>query len=275
MLSTAMESVAGGKQVRVARTGKGPPIVLLHGYPDNLQIWCELAPLLADRFETIAFDWPGLGFSDAWSGGTTPGHQAERLLALLDHWQIARAHIIGSDMGGQPALVFAARYPDRIRRLIVMNSLTHFDAETSWEIRILRQFGWNRIILRHIPYLVFRRAERTFLPAGTRLPRDLRADFWDSFRREENRRFLVRLCAGYQGTLARLPEIYRKIACPTLALWGGADRHFPPIHAERLCADIAVARMSILTAGEHWMMWDRAEDVASHIRSFLAGDESH
>ena len=150
-----------------------------------------------------------------------------------------------------------------------MNSLTHFDAETSWEIRIMRRFGWNRFVLRHLPALVFRRAERTFLAAGKHLPPDLRADFWSSFRREENRRFLVRLCAGYQGTLARLPEAYRKIGCPALALWGGSGRHFPPIHAERLCEDIPGARMTILDGAHHWMMWDRAEETALHIRDFL------
>src|SRR5207253_909928 len=140
-------------------------------------------PALADRFEVIAFDWPGMGQSDAWTGGTTPGHQAERLCKLLDWWGIERAHIAGADMGGQPALVFAARYPTRIGRLIVMNSLTHGDAETSWEIRVLRKFGWNRLILRRFPALVFRPAERTFLPAGTRLAPELRSDLWESFRR--------------------------------------------------------------------------------------------
>jgi pimeloyl-ACP methyl ester carboxylesterase len=211
-----------------------------------------------------------MGFSDAWSGGTTPTHQADRLCQLMDHWEIDSAHIAGSDMGGQPGLVFAGRYPHRVRRLIVMNSLTHGDAQTSWEIRILREFGWNRAILRRFPALVFRRAERTFLPKGRRLPPDLRADLWESFRRAEVRRYLVRLCAGYQGTLARLPETYRRIACPTLALWGGADRHFPPIHADRLCADIPGAQKVILPAAEHWMMWYRAEEVARHVDRFLS-----
>ena len=257
------------ERLRIARMGYGPPLLLLHGYPDNLQIWCELAPILAASFEVICFDWPGMGYSDTWSGGTTPAHQADRLRVLLDHWQIDRAHIAGSDMGGQPALVFAARYPHRVGRLVVMNSLTHGDAETSWEIRILRKFGWNRVILRRLPALVFRRAEHTFLPKSARLPPELRADLWQSFRRTEVRRFLVRLCAGCQGTLARLPETYRQVTCPTLALWGGADRHFPPAHAERLCADIPTAQKVILPDAEHWMMWYRAGEVARQIDRFL------
>ena len=63
------------------------------------------------------------------------------------------------------------------------------------------------MILRRLPGTVFRRAERTFLPRGDRLPADLRADLWDAFRRPEVRAFIAKMCAGYQGTLPRLPEL--------------------------------------------------------------------
>ena len=68
-----------GKRVRFARAGSGPPIVFLHGYPDTLQIWSNIAARLANNFEVIAFDWPGIGESDAWSGGATPFDLAKRL----------------------------------------------------------------------------------------------------------------------------------------------------------------------------------------------------
>ena len=44
MLTTVVETWDGGRRLRVARLGAGPPTVFLHGYPDNLQIWCELLP---------------------------------------------------------------------------------------------------------------------------------------------------------------------------------------------------------------------------------------
>src|SRR5437016_14306344 len=113
MLATTFEMIQG-RRLRVARVGSGPPMILLHGYPDNLQIWSELVPRLADRFEVIAFDWPGMGYSDEWAGGATPAHMSDRLLTLLNEWRIERAGIIGIDMGGQPALTFAARHPDRM-----------------------------------------------------------------------------------------------------------------------------------------------------------------
>ncbi len=267
MLPTTIEPHARGK-VRVARLGHGPPLVLLHGYPDNLQIFCELAPRLADRFEVIAFDWPGMGESDPWPGGLTPTHLADRLLSLLDAWSIERATLVGMDMGGQPALAFAVRHPHRVSRVVVMNSLVMWDAETSWEIRVLRRFRWNEVILRTLPRVVFARAERTFLPPGTRLPPALRADLWETFRRPEVRRTIARMCGGYQGALPRLARSYPEIRCPLLALWAGRDPHFPPVHAERLHEAVPGSKLEILPDAEHWMPWHLPDVVTEHILRF-------
>ena len=269
MLHTTIETLPTGKRVRVARLGTGPPLVLLHGYPDNLQIWCELAVQLADRFEVIAFDWPGMGYSDSWPGGTTPFHMADRLLTLLDYFRLEQISLVGMDMGGQPALAFAAKHQERVRHLIVMNSLVLWDEKTSWEIRVLRKFGWNRLILRRLPRAVFRRAEMTFLPRGVKLSPDLRADLWECFRQSEVRSFIARMCAGYQGTLPRLPELYQRIDCPTLVLWGERDQHFPPAHAARLHAAIQGSVLQIIPHAEHWMAWYLADEVAKRIRHFV------
>ena len=270
MLPTGVQKLSSGRLLRIARVGSGPPLVLLHGYPDNLQIWSELAMRLADQFEVIAFDWPGMGYSEPWSGGTTPFHMAERLYKILDELGIERASLVGMDMGGQPALVFAANYPERIDRLVVMNSLVLWDEDTSWEIQVLRKYGWNRFILRKFPHSVFWRAERSFLPRGRKLPSELRADMWKSFSENEVRFFIARLCAGYQGTLMQLPDAYQKITCPTLVLWGEQDQHFPPNHATRLSALIPGSSLKIIPEAKHWMAWYLPDTVAQSIRTFLA-----
>ena len=196
-------------------------------------------------------------------------HMADRLLALLDAWNIDQADVLALDMGGQPALAFAARHPERIRRLVIMNSLVFGDEKTSWEIRILRKFGWNRFLLRKLPRLVFWRAKKTFLPRGVRLPEELVQDFWGGFRQPAVRDFIAKMCAGYQGTLPRLPELYAHIRCPTLVLWSGQDKHFPPRHAERLHSAIPNSHLEIIPEAEHWMPWYLADLVASRIRAFL------
>jgi pimeloyl-ACP methyl ester carboxylesterase len=226
---------------------------------------------LADRFEVIAFDWPGMGYSDEWPGGATPVHLANRLLALVNYWGFETITLVGMDMGGQPALAFAAKYPDRVQHLVVMNSLVFGDEATSWEIRILRQFGWNRLILRRLPQIVFRRAEQTFLPHDIRLSDRLRTDFWGAFRDQEVRTFISKMCAGYQGTLLSLPQLYPTIKCPTLVMWGEHDKHFPPVHAQRLQAAIPGSKLQIVPRAGHWMAWTMAEALAVQILAFVAG----
>ena len=79
------------------------------------------------------------------------------------------------------------------------------------------------------------------------------------------------MCAGYQGTLPRLPELYRTITAPTLVLWAGRDKHFPIAHAQRLHAAIPGSHLQVLRDAEHWMPWYRADELASRLGAFLVG----
>lgn len=262
MLAASIE-VIGGKRLRVARLGEGPPVLLLHGYPDTLQIWSNLAPLLAARFQVIAFDWPGMGESEAWSGGATPYDLARRVVTLLDHWNFARAIIAGHDMGGQAALAVAALAPDRVERLVVMNSLVIPDAPTSWEIRLLRRFRINQWLLRHMPRTVFNHAVATSIVEP--LPSELTGQLWSQFRKRGTREFVVRMCAGYEGTLQRLAASYPSIAVPTRILWAANDRHFPPHHGRVLHERMPNSDLHMINGAEHWMVLTHAAEVAELI----------
>lgn len=253
----------------MARIGSGPPLVLLHGYPDNLQVWSAVAPQLSRSFEVIALDWPGMGESEAWPGGASPFHMAERLVALLDAWQLKDAHLVAADMGGQAALACAAKFSSRVASVVVMNSLVLWDEKTSWEIALLRRFGWNRWLLRHAPRVIFQRALRTFLSRGEHLDAEIRADFWRCFRQRSVREFVIRMCAGYQGTLPLLARLYSDINAPTLVLWAENDKHFPVAHATRLCTAIRESRLEIVPSAEHWMMLSQADEVADRIKRFV------
>lgn len=268
MLATSIES-HGGHALRVARVGSGPAVILLHGYPDNLQVWSELAPRLAHCCEVIAFDWPGMGYSEAWKGGATPFDFARRLRTLMNGWKIETAAIIGHDMGGQPALAFAAEYPERVSGLVVMNSLVIWDEKTSWEIALLRKFGWNRVLLERMPRTVFFRAVRTFLPRGYKLSAELRSDLWASFERPEVRKFVVRMCAGYQGTLPRLKQLYPTIRTPSLFLWAERDKHFPVAHGRKLAEMVPGAKFEEIARAGHWMALNLAEEVSARILPFF------
>jgi pimeloyl-ACP methyl ester carboxylesterase len=209
-----------------------------------------------------------MGDSEAWSGGATPLLMAKRLRQLLDDWQIDKAHLVGQDMGGQPALVFAAEYPERVHSLMVMNSLVSSAAATSWEIEWLRRFGVNRLLLRHFPRLIFGRALYTFLPRAAGLEPAVRADMWRAFRQAGVREFIVRMCAGYEAQLPRLSQWYRRVQCPTLILWAERAKYFPLAHATYLQTQILQAQLAVVRGGTHWMVVAQPAEVAAHIQRF-------
>lgn len=265
MLATTHELIDGNR-LRVAHLGDGPPLVLLHGYPDTLQIWSALVPRLARRFHAIAFDWPGLGESDPWIGGVSPDDLAGRVVRLLDRWQLERATLVAHDIGGQAALAAAIAAPERIASLVVMNTLAFPDERTSLEIALLRRTGLNALFLRHFPRSVFRRAVAT---SAGKLPRALRDDLWRHFARRDARDVIVRLCAAYERALPALAARYASIRVPTTILWASRDHHFPPAHGRRLQRTIAGSRLAILDNANHWMALERAEEIAAAI------DDSH
>ncbi len=272
MLLPSTRETHDGHALRVARLGEGEPgepLVCLHGYPDNLQIFSRLLPAVAPFARAIAFDWPGLGQSEPWTGGASPFQQADRVVKLLDAWGIRRASVLGLDMGGQPALALAAMHPERVGRLVVMNSLVLPDVATSWEIALLRRYGANRQLLLRLPRAVFWRACRTFLRRGESVDPDVLDDFWQSFQRREVREFVVRMCAGYEAALPRLATLYPTVATPTLVLWAEDDKHFPKAQAERLAAILPRAELEILGGGGHWMAYTSASQVAARLRRFL------
>jgi len=267
LLATRLEGEPG-RRLRVARLGTGPPLVLLHGYPDNLQIWCRAAPLLSRAHQVLAFDWPGMGESDEREGEADPQGLARRLQELLDGWGLQRVSLLAMDMGAPPALVFAALRPERVAAVVVLNSLLFGDEETSREIRVMRRLALNGLALRFAPRLVFGRVVRTSLPAGDGLDPGLSGDLWASFARRGVRRYLARLCAGYERALPELPGLYARMRCPTLALWGERDHHFPPAHGRRLAQLVPGARLEVIPRAGHWMALSHPEAVAERVLAF-------
>jgi pimeloyl-ACP methyl ester carboxylesterase len=270
MLRTGVEAHFG-RQLRIARLGNGPPLILLHGYPDTLQVWHRLADQLKDSFQVIAFDWPGMGYSDPWPGGATPFHMADRVVTLLDLWKIKSAYIAGIDMGGQPAAALAIRHPARVRSLIVMNSLLQWNAATSWEIAILRRFKWNRFALQRFPGLVFNHAIRTFLPHGETLDDAVRSDMWECFKHPHIREYIVRMCAAFEGSLPQLAAEYSRLQVPTLLLWAEHDKHFPVQHAKSVELAAASVQVRIVPGAHHWMPLSMSSLIANYIRGFTQG----
>jgi pimeloyl-ACP methyl ester carboxylesterase len=112
--------VPGGDLHVVDQPGDGPAIVLLHGFPDDWRIYQQLIPHLAPR-RAVAFDFLGYGRS-ARPARPDPGQHVTELTAVLDALEIERAVLVGHDAGGPVAVDVTLASPDRVARLILMNT---------------------------------------------------------------------------------------------------------------------------------------------------------
>jgi pimeloyl-ACP methyl ester carboxylesterase len=97
--------------------GSGPPLVLLHGWPQHSLMWHTIGPILAERFTVIAPDQRGVGMSSITPGGYDKTTMAKDLAGLLDRLGIGAVYLAGYDLGAGPAAAFARDYPDRVKRV--------------------------------------------------------------------------------------------------------------------------------------------------------------
>jgi pimeloyl-ACP methyl ester carboxylesterase len=120
------ERMAGdGIDLHVVVAGKGPPVILLHGFPENWRSWLQQIPALAAAgFSVLAPDMRGYNLS-----GRPPEREAYKLdhlvadvAALVRASGYARAHIVGHDWGGIIAWSFADRYPQLVDKLVILNA---------------------------------------------------------------------------------------------------------------------------------------------------------
>ena len=97
--------------------GEGPPLLLVHGWPENWYAWRLLMPALARDFEVVAVDQRGMGLSDKPAGGYDTGTLAHDLVALMNALGHEWFAVVGHDTGFAIAYALAADHPHRIARV--------------------------------------------------------------------------------------------------------------------------------------------------------------
>ncbi len=108
---------ANGATFHVARTGQGPALLLLHGWPEFWLTWEPVMTRLAERFTLLAPDLRGFGDSDKPDGPFGPADHAEDLLALLEALGVEKAGVVGHDVGGGVMQPLVRQAPERIAGL--------------------------------------------------------------------------------------------------------------------------------------------------------------
>ncbi|MBW7932112.1 MAG: alpha/beta hydrolase [Gemmatimonadaceae bacterium] len=220
------------------------PVLLVHGTSASLHTWDGWADSLRATRRVIRFDLPGFGLTGpSPDGDYTMDAYVRTVIAVLDTLGVRRAVIGGNSLGGGVAWHVAVAHPDRVAKLILVDAVGYPFVSQSVPIgfRLARIPVLNVLIQRLLPRSVVEQSVRNVVGDPARITPELIERYYDITRREGNRAALVarfRQSGGDTDTTA-----IRRLAVPTLILWGERDRLIPPDNAARFGRDIAGSRV--------------------------------
>jgi haloacetate dehalogenase len=228
----------GEVSLRVRHGGSGPPLLLLHGYPQTHMMWGQIAHDLARDFTVIAPDLRGYGRSTAPSDADDSETYSKRAMArdaiaLMKHFGFDRFDVAGHDRGGRVAYRLALDHPPAVRRLAILDIIPTGEVWARADARMALGY-W------HWPFLAQRRPAPERIIAGDPEYFFFRANFQggaDLYGPEAYADYVAcakepsvihAMCEDYRagaGYDRKLDDADRKagrtLVCPTLILWGG------------------------------------------------------
>jgi len=267
---------ANGTTLNVRVGGKGPAVLLLHGYGDTGDMWIPLSGDLARDHTVIIPDLRGMGLSAVETTGFTKKAQAQDVAAMLDTLKIGKVDVIGHDIGNMVAFAFAAQYRDRTTRLVVMDApvpgigpweevlknpvLWHFrfggpDMErlVAGRERIYLDRFWNEFSAKPEQ---FPKAHRAHYAALYAKPGRMHAGFeqFKAFDQDAIDNRAMMLADG-------------RLKMPLLAVGGGNSFGTTMAHVMRFAADDV--REAVIPNAGHWLMEEQPKATVATIRAFL------
>ncbi len=112
-----------GIRLHYIEMGKGPLVILLHGWPETSFAWNKTMGVLSNKYRVVAPDLRGLGLSERTQNGYDKKTIATDIKALIEYLGEKQAYIIGHDMGGKAAYVMAYLYPQSVTKLVLVDCL--------------------------------------------------------------------------------------------------------------------------------------------------------
>jgi pimeloyl-ACP methyl ester carboxylesterase len=105
------------------QVGEGPPVILIHGFGGNLELWhLKLVPTLRQKYQVVTYDLRGHGRSDQPPSGYTTRDMADDLMGLMDALNIEHAHMVGHSLGADIALHTALIAPERVDKMVLIEA---------------------------------------------------------------------------------------------------------------------------------------------------------
>jgi len=249
-------------------TGRGPPVVLIHGHSLNLRMWdAQVAPLVDARYRVVRYDVRGHGRSEAPATGYIWQNYSLDLRDLLDRLDVdTPAHLVGLSMGGGIALQFAVDHPRRVASLVLVDStVPGFDysaeyAQTVEElVQAVRAEGpraaLEQVWLTHPLLDGIRRFPERFQFVKSMVLAYSARDYLDE--------------TVYPQPQWQVTDRLSEVRAPTLVLVGEQDLPDFRFIAEILAANISTARQEVIADAGHMLNLEQPEVFNDTLLRFL------
>jgi pimeloyl-ACP methyl ester carboxylesterase len=263
---------ASGVRLRVAEAGDGPSLILIHGLFVDHSSWDLVTPELAESFHVIAPDLPGFGASEKPPPSRFPyGIEAfaEAIADLYAGLELGPSAVVGHALGGAVALTLAARHPELVSKLVLIDALCYESGTGRYGELALLPFVGGLVLKQLWGRGLFRRhfQETVFGPtSGVAAPRIDR--YYDAFNAPAARSSALATLRATVDTRGVVAQTTR-IQAPTLVIWGRHDRVWPASFGQRLSREIRGSGFELLDAG-HSPQEERPAEIVRIVRRFLS-----
>jgi pimeloyl-ACP methyl ester carboxylesterase len=255
---------ANGTTIAFKRSGKGPPLLLLHGAEADHSMFDAFAPLLADDFTVIAYDQRDSG--DTTNPASPYGFEelADDAAALIAALGYERANVFGTSFGGVIAQVLASNHPERIDRLVLSSTFRPGAPLPS----INPEFPRFAELRSRLPGSAREFAEFFFTRDYLAAHPEASSIFGGNKRTEEQK--------ARRGAVIPRPIAVdlTRITATTLVVVGAEDRLIPPAHTLSLAKDIKCAKTATIAGVGHVATRQNPAAVAAAVKTFLHADTS-
>jgi pimeloyl-ACP methyl ester carboxylesterase len=264
---------------RIAFTtaGSGEPLLFVHGLGGTRETWADLLTALSFTHTVIAVDLPGHGQSDAPAGDYSLGAHATVLRDVLVALGHRSATVIGHSLGGGIALQFAAQFPERTRRLVLISS-GGLGPELTVLLRAATLPGASAVVagLARLPQPLTRRALSVMSAVPGVVARQdaapLAQDLQGLADAGQRQAFIstAHTVIDWRGQSVSADRQLGLLAdMPVLALWGGEDQTIPAHHHRAIAAQLPAARCVEITGAGHYPHETQPAQLITHLDDFL------
>jgi pimeloyl-ACP methyl ester carboxylesterase len=262
MLSRPIENfiTVGDIETHLRVGGDGEPLLFLHGHK-TADLWLPFEDELAKEYKVYVPDHPGFGRSSLPGWVDSMEDFVIHYARLLDELKLNQINLVGISFGGWLAAEFASFFPERVKKLVLIDSYG------------LRVAGAPTADLFAYPPEQFNRL--CFVdPDKAVIKQDDNPDPATEFSQDYRERATMALLAWQKEFNPKLPYRLRRVTSPTLIIWGEKDALIPLSHGEAYRAAIANAQLEVVPDSGHFPIIEQALHTARLISNFLGKGEN-